>query len=83
MHNKFTIVARVSPSKQGTLREMLAPFVYVCPDTSNDSFGFAQVKTLHFASLSLFDDERDGWSLVFEHNIDGTIDAHIDSCWEQ
>lgn len=78
MHNKFTIIARISPGHQGTVQEMLRPFGTICPDTQKDPFGFAQIKTLHFASLCVFNDTQDGWSLLFEHNIDGNIETHID-----
>ncbi|WP_415919575.1 hypothetical protein [Tateyamaria sp. SN6-1] len=79
MHNKFTIVVPILPGQQGAVRAMLEPVGTLCPDTSGDPFGFAQIETLHFASLCLFDDTEDGWSLLFEHNIDGTIETHIDN----
>ncbi|GAB5447705.1 hypothetical protein [Gymnodinialimonas sp.] len=79
MHNKFTIVASLLPGHQAAVQEILKPFGTVCPDTENDSFGFAQITTLHFASLCVFDDIEEGWSLLFEHNIDGPIEAHIDN----
>ena len=79
MHNKFTIVSRILPGHQGPIQEILKPFGTVCPETENDGFGFAQITTLHFASLSVFDDVEDGWSLLFEHNADGPIEAHIDN----
>lgn len=79
MHNKFTIVARIRPGQQGIVRKMLAPLGTICPAAKNDPFGFDAVKTLHFASLCIFDDIKDGWSLLFEHNVDGPIDVHIDN----
>lgn len=82
MHNKFTIVARILPDHHGAVQDMLKSFGTVCPETTPDSFGFAQIKTMHFASLSIFDDVEDGWSLLFEHNIDGPIEAHIDNLLE-
>lgn len=79
MHNKFTIVSALLPGHHGAVQNMLEPFGTLCPDTAHDSFGFAQVTTLHFASLCIFDDIEEGWSLLFEHNIDGPIEAHIDN----
>lgn len=79
MHNKFTIIARLLPGHQTAVHEMLKPFHTICPATKDDPFAFAQITTLHFASLCIFDDIKDGWSLLFEHNIDGPIEAHIDN----
>ena len=79
MHNKFTIVAPIVQDQHGSVQEMLKPFATICPDTKADSFGFAQIDTLHFASLCIFNDVEGGWSLLFEHNIDGLIEDHIDN----
>jgi len=32
---------------------------------------------LHFASIFLYDDIKDGWGLVFESNIDGEVDPYL------
>ena len=79
MHNKFTIVAPILTGHHATVQDMLKPFGTICPDTTPDSIGFAQIDTLHFASLCIFNDVQDGWSLLFEHNIDGQIEDHIDN----
>ena len=79
MHNKFTIVAPIVQDQHGSVQEMLKPFGTICPDTNADNFGFARIDTLHFASLCIFNDVEGGWSLLFEHNIDGSIEDHIDN----
>lgn len=79
MHNKFTIVTPIQGGQQGKVQALLKPCPYVCAETPDDPFGFARIETLHFASLSTFDDPENGWSLVFEHNIDGSIEDHIDN----
>lgn len=77
MHNKFTIVIPILPGRQAEVARLLKGHVFICPETKDDPFGFARIDTLHFASLSLYDDPEDGWALVFEHNIDGDIGAHL------
>ncbi|WGW02916.1 hypothetical protein [Tropicibacter oceani] len=77
MQNKFTVVTPVKPGQQAGIVSALKGHDLICPDTGDDPFGFARIDTLHFASLALFDDPEDGWSLVFEHNIDGPIEAHL------
>lgn len=77
MHNKFTVVARVRPGQQGALVAMLKDNHYVFPGADTDDFGFQDMPELHFASLCLYDDPTDGWSLLFEHNVDGEIGDHL------
>lgn len=77
MHNKFTIVSRVRPGHQGQIVEMLKGHGFIYPGAEADPLGFQDVETLHFSSLSIYDDPEDGWSLVFEHNIDGEIGPHL------
>lgn len=79
MHNKFTIVTQLRPDRHRIVREMLSGQEFVAPDADDDLFGFSQIKTLHFSSLCLYDDPEDGWSLVWEHNIDGDIDSHLEA----
>jgi len=77
MHNKFTIVSRVRRGQQGEVRAKLENHAFIAPGTGPDPFGFSALEDLHFASLSMYDDPEDGWSLVFEHNVDGEIDAYL------
>jgi hypothetical protein len=60
------------------LRVQLENLDYVGRVPSNDVFGFADMEMLHYASMFLYEDPEDGWNLVFENNIDGTIDAYLD-----
>ncbi len=75
----FTVVSPVRPGEQGKLNDLLVDLGYIGPLPEQDPFGFGKVRTLHFASVFLYDDAEDGWSLVFESNIDGEIEAYIDS----
>lgn len=77
MHNKFTVVSRIRCGQQAQIRATLEQHSFIVPGEGADPFGFRDLEDLHFASLSMYDDPEDGWSLVFEHNIDGEIDAYL------
>ncbi len=75
----FTIILPVVPGRQHTLRERLFTYDYQGEAPAADPLGFASVETLHYASLFLYDDATDGWSLVFESNIDGEIAPYLNA----
>ena len=74
----FTIISPIRPGDQGRVRHQLAEIGYVGSLPADDVFGFGDVEMLHFASVFLYDDAADGWSLVFESNIDGAIEPYLD-----
>lgn len=67
----FVIVLPVTPGRQGTLRKFLSGLNYTGKAPPGDPLGYRSLEMLHYASLFLYDDPEDGWSLVFESNIDG------------
>ncbi len=75
--NIFTIVLPVTPGKQGALRSLLEEFGYLGEAPVNDPLKLKSLSCLHYASLFLYDDDIDGWQLVFENNIDGSISDFI------
>lgn len=77
MQNKFTVLARVRPGHQSAIVAALKGQSFIHPHSADDRFGFTDLDSLHFASLCLYDDMKDGWTLLFEHNIDGEIDPHL------
>ncbi|MDD9715724.1 hypothetical protein PVW48_03150 [Dinoroseobacter sp. PD6] len=77
MHNKFTVVARVRPGHQAEIVEMLRGRNFVYPGADADPFGFQDIASLHYASVCLYDDPEDGWSLLCEHNVDGGIGDYL------
>lgn len=77
MQNKFTIISGVRPGHHAQVVQILKNHTFIFSGTANDPFGFDKISTLHFASISIYDDPEDGWSLLFEHNIDGEIHDHL------
>lgn len=69
----FTLVLPVLYGRQGALKRLLESYQYLGRAPDNDPLHFTSLETLHFASLFLYDDPKDGWSLVMEFNIDGGI----------
>ncbi|MBX2859083.1 MAG: hypothetical protein KTR17_10500 [Cellvibrionaceae bacterium] len=73
----FTCIFPVVPGQQQTLRERLLNLEYNGDSPKSDPLNFRHLGCLHYASLFLYDDPIDGWYLVFESNIDGTIDHYF------
>jgi hypothetical protein len=69
----------VVAGKQGELRTLLADSNYRGTAPPQDPLGFASLAMVHYASMFLYDDPEDGWSFVFENNIDGTVSDYIDA----
>ncbi len=74
----FTVIAPIKPGFQDDVRDMLVGTGHIGPEPADGVFGFQSIRALHFASLFLYDDPDDGWSLVFESNIDGEIEPYLD-----
>lgn len=77
MQNKFTVVTPVRPGHQAEIVEALKGHNFIYPDAPSDPFGFQKIQGQHYAALCLYDDPEDGWSLLFEHNVDGEIGDHL------
>ena len=75
----FTIILPVRPGHQDALAEHLSTLDYKGQAPQADPLGFTELEMLHYASLFLYDDPVDGWSLVFESNIDGKIPSYIEA----
>ena len=73
----FTVAVPIEPRAEDVVRAKLESLKYLGQAPQNDPFGFADVEMLHFASLFIYEDPDDGWSLVFESNIDGEIPAYF------
>ena len=77
-HTIFTVVVPVLPNEHEDLRAKLVKLDYVGYVPGNDVLGFDDMDMLHYASMFLYEDPQDGWQFVFEHNIDGEINAYLD-----
>lgn len=76
MHTIFTFQTAIDPAKVGALAAYLEQIhleLLTHPDLP-----FPKLTKVHFASLVIVPDARYGAYLVFENNIDGTVDAYID-----
>ncbi|MDH5750257.1 MAG: hypothetical protein OEY85_13180 [Rhodospirillales bacterium] len=78
-HNIFTVVTSVERESVDQLRQYLVNLNYLGAAPKDDPLGLTRLPMLHFASLFLFDDPKDGWFLVLESNIDGEIDPYLDA----
>ena len=76
-HTIFTIVVPVLPGEHEGLRAKLVKLDYVGYVPGSDVLGFDDMDMLHYASMFLYEDPQDGWQFVFEHNIDGEINAYL------
>lgn len=80
-HAVFTIVSRVLDGHEQALRELLDRIQR--DHAGNGLIDFTALQGLHFSSLTLFPPDRDipaqGWLLVFEHNVDGGLDEHLNA----
>src|SRR4051812_18268179 len=72
----FTVVARVAPGKDESLREVLRQ-IGLDPAT-NEILPLGSIDTLHFASFVMFELDVTFW-LTFEGNIDGSVDRYFTS----
>ena len=79
LQNIFTIILPIRPGHQDALAELLSALDYKGQAPQADPLGFTELEMLHYASLFLYDDPVDGWSLVFESNIDGQIPTYIEA----
>ncbi|GAC1527448.1 MAG: hypothetical protein NVS2B8_13850 [Vulcanimicrobiaceae bacterium] len=80
MHRLFTIQAPIEPSKVDRLDRYLET-MHATLTADAPVFPFAQLTKIHFASFFILPDHpvrRYGSYLVFESNIDGTIEAYIE-----
>ena len=76
MHTIFTFQTPIDSAKLGALTAYLDAIhteLLTHPDLP-----FARLTKVHFASLVIVPDDRYGASLIFENNIDGTVDAYIE-----
>jgi hypothetical protein len=84
-HSVFTIVTPVDPAvgpdgpRLDCLREVLFRMQkFIQGDTKADpGIPFEKFTQLHFASLVIFDRKGEDPLLVFENNVDGSIDAYL------
>src|SRR4051794_9421847 len=77
-HSVFTLVTSVSPGQQVPLEAVLATIqAGMRGDAAGVAFPFRQLHRLHFASFVIFDDTPAAL-LVFENNIDDSIDEYLD-----
>ena len=76
MHTIFTFQTKIDPAKVATLTAYLDEIHAQL--LSHPELPFPQLTKVHFASLVIVPDDRYGAYLVFENNIDGTVDAYIE-----
>ncbi len=69
----FTVVDRVQPARVDAVRELLA--TVAADPARNELLPLGQVAGLHYASLVLHANDVERPLLVFEANVDGTIDG--------
>lgn len=79
-HTVFTIITKVDPDQVEYLTELLDEIANNVED--NLWIPFSGLDMLHFASLVILFHEEHGHQLVFESNIDGSIDAYFDALLE-
>ncbi len=71
----FTVITEVDPERVGDLEQVLAR---IGPDLrTSDVLPLGDFETLHFASLVLARDATLPPTLIFEHNVDGSLDAWL------
>jgi hypothetical protein len=85
MHTIFTFQTQVDPAQIDALTAYLEKLHDELPRHSvsaaarkRPDLPFEELTKVHFASLVVVPDDRYGAYLVFENNIDGTIDAYIE-----
>jgi hypothetical protein len=88
MHTIFTFQTKVDPAKIDALTHYLEKIHAELPKHSDEldtetrkqpDLPFERLTKVHFASLVMVPDDRYGGAyLVFENNIDGTVDAYIE-----
>jgi hypothetical protein len=77
MHQVFTFTAKIIPGQVDDLKAYLGSLAPGQPNSGD--LPLSKLKNLHFASLVIVDASAAlPPYLVFENNIDGTIDAHIE-----
>lgn len=76
----FTVVARVRPDRTAALRDVLATIA--ADPAGNEVLPLGAFPGLHFASVVLHDRDPQRPLLVFEANVDGTIEALIEQLVE-
>jgi hypothetical protein len=81
-HTILTFITKVEPSKVEELREFLRTIAAAADLAANPHLPFGSLKSLHFASLVIHEDEAFGPYLIFENNFDGPLDAYLDELYE-
>jgi len=76
MHSIFTFQTKIDPAKVGALTAYLDQIHAQL--LTHPELPFPLLTKVHFASLVIVPDDRYGAYLVFENNIDGTVDAYIE-----
>lgn len=71
----LTFICEIKPDKLSQLAALLEQIQTSHND--NPYIRFASLKSLHFASFVIFDDDDFGSRLVFENNFDGTLDDYL------
>ncbi len=71
-HTIFTIVADIEPDRLDILRDIVAEIA--ADPASNSVLALGGFQTLHFASLVIFRSAHLPETLIFENNVDGTLD---------
>ncbi len=72
----FTFVTKVNPERVQDLESVLHEIAGNL--TNHPDLPFTALAQLHFASLVIFYDDHYGPYLVFENNVDGTPEAHLE-----
>ena len=76
MHSIFTFQTKIEPAKLDALTAYLDEIHDQL--LTHPEFPVQQFTKAHFASLGIVPDDRYGAYLIFENNIDGTVDAYIE-----
>lgn len=71
----FTVITEVEPARLGDLKEVLA--VIGADPATNPVLPLGGFDVLHFASLVLVQLETLPPTLIFEHNVDGSVDSWL------
>ena len=72
MQTIFTVITEVDPAEVGALGAVLQEMG--ADPAANAILPFASFSDLHFASLTLVEKEDLAPTLIFEHNVDGSVD---------
>lgn len=72
----FTIITPIDPARLPELEKILQEIAANL--TTHPDLPFPALTRLHFASLVIFYDDHYGPYLVFENNVDGTPEAHLE-----